>query len=323
VIGGNPDGTLLTSIGVTTPRKTAVVAIWDGTKFTPLLIDGDPLPGMPTVRMNTNVYNMPVYYRTAGGVFAKMRVAGAPYKSGLFWVEAGRAELITPLGVREGGLLGPAKETFDAHIFGAATRRAQVLNLQSDYQGASTLMLRTKDGVKNITPPLDKAGSYRFHGGVFVTDDPPLYLFMSSRATTKTFAEIATKETQTVFDTYWLVGVDGKLREIPSPLKTMRIVSGFRPKFTRFTAGVRGILITKALDPSEVENAVLTLGPLGIGGLTGSALFLPEGSETLVAAPALETDTGEVALESLLGFMDDDRAVAKNDRGILLLTRGH
>ena len=251
LLGTFDDGRALLTLGVAAPRKTAVVALFDGKALMPLLIDGEPVGALPA-RMDTSVYDMPLYSIARGGVFAKMRVAGAPCRHALFWVEPGKAELVAAYGKGEHSLLGPQRETWDVKVDSAPSHDLQFLGAADQPFGGYTLLLRSKGEIKTVTLPSDKPG-LRYYPGLFMREDPPLYLFQSTRNTTKDteWTISATKTDQKIFDSFWLVGEDGKLRELPQPEEPW-IVGGLRYLYRVMTEPYAGVLL-RLPDAAEVE----------------------------------------------------------------------
>lgn len=335
VAGIDETGDTLVNIALGMERKPKrVLGIYDGARFTPLVTDGEELPGIAHVKaeLNGNTGFQPAFYSVPGGAFVKMQVEGAPYREGLFRIEPGRTELISPFGPREkGGLFGATAVTADVFLW-SVSRNAQVI-AATGAQPGTTLFLRAAGKLNTITPPLGPQ-PVRFFSGAFVSFDPPLYLYKSSRRTGPTIAEVAATEKQTVFDSFWLAGVEGKPRQmaypesvaIPGAGQVTFTASGFVPRFRKFTAGVRGILITSDLHATiaqlasdRVGMSIALASDLASEVLDGTSVFLAEGADALTRPPVLETDRGEVALLSVIGFADDRRAFARVGESIVEL----
>jgi hypothetical protein len=319
LLGTFDDGRALLTLGVAAPRKTAVVALFDGKALTPLLIDGEPVGALPA-RMDTSVYDLPLYSIAHGGVFAKMRVAGAPYRHALFWVEPGKAELVAAYGKGERSLLGPQRETWDVKVDSAPSHDLQFLGAADQPLGGYTLLLRSKGQIKTVTLPSDKPGGVRYYPGLFVREDPPLYLFQSTRNTTKDieWTISATKSDQKIFDSFWLAGEDGKLRELPQPEESWT-VGGLRYMYRVMPEPYAGVLL-RLPDAAELKMA----GSVATDMRTAIAVrlwFLPRGGEAIVQAPKVPTDAGAIPLDAVIGFTDASHGFAIAGKSIVAVTR--
>ena len=341
ILGQDANGGVLLVMPVGAPRKGVIVTRYDGKTFSPLVSTLAELPGMQGVRLDPSLLDPTVYTPANGGLFVRSRVEGATYKSGLFWVETGRTELITPLGQSKAGLLAPASAVQTVSIDSAnASREAYVVRATNN-KGTYTLFRRTAEGMKVLRPPGTEPGALRMYPGIFVTHNPPLYLYMSSRATTQNYVEVTQSEHQTVFDAYWLVGPDGVHREVTRPasatievrvkdaagnvtssVETRWVASGLYPRFRHFDRGIPGMLMTPTIDNIPIDSllAFAKAFPL-VGGLGNLAAFLPKGENAMVAVPVLETEEGAISLLAVSGFSDDDHAIVATSESIVQLTR--
>lgn len=318
LMGRYEDGGALLWLGANAPRKSAILALYDGKSYTPLLVDGDSLPGMPSVRMTTNVYNIPIFSPARGGAFVKMRVAGAEYRDGLFWVEPGRAELIAPYGFKQHSLLGPEKETFDVGLFATPSTNIQALSVVDGKSMLSTYVLRRKGEIKEISYPRDKPGRYSYFPGVFISEDPPAYLFASVRNTTKdSEGQLAKKEEQKIFDSYWLAGADGKAREIAQPPLDY-VLTGFKPTYRKVTDPYRGVLV---LHTAGNDWAKKTAAQFKVEPKLMPAWFLADGGDAFVVVPDLATDSGPIPLDAVVGFVDARHGFARMGNSLVAIER--
>jgi hypothetical protein len=318
-VGALDEGGALLNLGIAAPKKTAIVALYDGKTLTPLLADGEPLPGLPAAP-DTNVYNLPAYWPAAnGGAFAKMRVAGAPYRFGLFWVEPGKAELVAAYGKGAHSPLDEKRALWDIKIDAAPSRELQFLGFQQDFGGPFTLAIRNKGAVTPLLIPAGGPGRLLYYPGIFVSHDPPLYLLQVTRNNSDAEISIqAAEEGRKVVDSFYLVGVDGKFRELAQPDEQWKL-GGARYAFRAMPEPYPGVLLRLA-DPSVLKPGERFAKEI-VDALAKRSWFLPRGGDAIVQTPKIDTDGGAVPLDAVIGFTDASHGFAVAGNSIVSLTR--
>ncbi|MEK6372469.1 MAG: hypothetical protein AABO58_07205 [Acidobacteriota bacterium] len=342
IAGVYDEGSVLMNLPIAAPRKTAVLAIFDGQNFTPLMVDGDPLQGLPQVRMDTSVYDLPGFVAVPGGAFALMRVAGAPYRYGLFWAEPGKVELIAAYGRKQESVLGPQKETSAIRMQAAASRDVYAILAQDGKTLFFTLLVKQKGEYKTPLPPPEKGGSL-IYPGVFVGSEAPAYLFHRNGVFDgRIKAQIYSADLQKVFlrterekemtpadrnetyrplvvDEFWFIA-GGEARRLEHPESSLRI-GGEPVSYRKISAPYAGVLISRSIPQDEADAMAKVLPELWRAFAARPTWFFAEGSDAITLAPRLTTDAGEIGLEQVVGFADASHGVAVTPKGIVALSR--
>lgn len=111
---------------------------------------------------------------------------------------------------------------------------------------------------------------------------------------------------------------------------TDRVAAGFVPRFRSFSKGLPGTLVTQTANVAadtmidfsgQAAIRFSEYTKAGIDWFTARGLFLPAGASAMVPVPDLSTDRGPVSLQSVLGFVDDDRAIGVMGDSIVTLAR--
>lgn len=193
VLDVGPDGRALIYYDANKPQHTNGWVLHDGTTFTPLFKEGDPLPGMPGVLIkNLSTGPFCLSYCVAaprllddGSILASLEVTGAPYKKALFHIARDKTETIiverTP---RRGSATLETQEPGGPYI----GRLGDLLAVRSDSfvmdasggegeepgQVGSLTVKFEKGQVSSITVNSEKVMLLFYHLGKFRLVSPPI-----------------------------------------------------------------------------------------------------------------------------------------------------
>lgn len=326
---GTDDKVLIAYVAKTAGQSNGWV-LFDGTSLTPVLSEGDPLQGLPGIKVqDTNPphrfdwgwLNWLTAWRSPETTIGVLDVAGAPYKRALFRLGKGGAEKLLAEGdpdptdstkkIKEIIRIEVGAPDAVAVLIGRSTWSGDLAWLL--YQAGGFRRMLDKTLIQRPDPSWDSVG---FGQAVFLQADPPRFLFQAFIGKLETSLQTRGQmlylvgKTQLRGDWYIFEGEKASRLNLDGTPLALRVLGGERP------------------------GVILSSGIAGAKDIVPEALSLPSSimthwfidttaKESTAAAPPVVTVAGDrqITFAHVLGWRRPSEAVVWQQDGFFLVTK--